>query len=134
MRSGNNELPTVTGRMEAGQMLLRGAPLNEVADALQLSIATVRKYRALVQHGGLDALEQLGGGGHTSVLDDAAPEWIAVALNGPARAHGFPSEAWTSVRLRELIGTRFGVLYSRVYPWKLAAKPGLGYRLTKSRR
>jgi transposase len=68
------------------------------------------------------------------VLDEAALGWIESALNGPASVHGFPSDAWTSNRLRELILARFGVSYSRVYAWQIATNLGLGHRLTKSRK
>jgi transposase len=73
-------------------------------------------------------------GGRASVLDGAALEWIAAALSGSAREHGFPTDAWTNARLRELIKVRFGVSYSRVYAWQLATNLGLGHRLSKSSR
>ncbi|MGF6776333.1 hypothetical protein [Paraburkholderia sp. GAS334] len=54
-------------------------------------------------------------------------------MSGPAGIHGFPSDAWTSDRLRELILARFGVNYPRVYTWQIATNLGLGHRLTRSR-
>lgn len=134
MPSRTEELPTVLRRMQAGQMLLSGASLNEVADTLHLSLTTVRKYRTLVQSGGLDALKTLGVGGRSPALDEDAMEWIALALQGPARIHGFASDAWTSTRLCKLIRDRFGICFSRVYAWQLATNLGLGSRLGKSSR
>ena len=48
--------------------------------------------------------------------------------------HGFPSDAWTNARLRELTERRFGVHYSRVYAWQIATNLGSGHRLSKSSR
>jgi transposase len=115
-------------------MLLDGASVDQVAEELHLSLATVRRYKALIDAGGLDALRQLGVGGRTSVLDQRALEWISAALQGSARAHGFDSDAWTNARLRSIIETQFGVRYSRVYIWQIATNLGLGHLLSKSRR
>ncbi len=134
MRSRTEELPTVTRRMNAAQMLLAGSSVGAVAKALHLSTATVKRYKAVLDEGGLDALKKMSVGGRSSALDAAALEWIAAALRGSAQAHGFPSDAWTNARLRELIGSRFGVQYSRVYTWQIATNLGLGHRLSKSSR
>jgi transposase len=120
--------------MTAGRMLLDGASVEAVAEALHLSVQTVRRYKAIVSEGGLDALGKMGVGGRASVLDREALDWIAAALRGPARAHGFESDAWTNARLRELIERRYGVRYSRVYIWQIATNLGLGHLLSKSRR
>lgn len=134
MLSRREDLPSVTRRMTAGRMLLEGASVAAVAQATHLSVTTVTRYKVIVNDGGLEALQKMSIGGRSSALDDAAMSWIAAALSGSARDHGFPSDAWTNGRLRELIGTRFGVHYSRVYTWQLATNLGLGHRLSKSSR
>jgi transposase len=128
------DLPSVMRRMTAGRMLLRGNSPEKVASELHLSVATVKRYKALIDTGGLEALKALSVGGRTSALDANALAWIAKALHGPARAHGFDSDAWTNSRLRELIETRYGVKYSRVYIWQIATNLGLGHLLSKSKR
>jgi transposase len=120
--------------MTAGQMLLDGVSVENVADQLHLSMATVKRYKALVEGGGLEALKQLGVGGRSAVLDQAALEWLAEALKGSARVHGFESDAWTNARLRALIERHYGVRYSRVHVWQIATNLGLGHLLSKSRR
>jgi transposase len=134
MRTRTEELPTVARRLSAAQLLLAGSPVSAVATALNLSTATVKRYKAILDDGGLDALKKMSVGGRSSVLDAEALEWIADALRGSAQQHGFPSDAWTNARLRELIGARFGVQYSRVYTWQIATNLGLGHRLSKSSR
>lgn len=134
MAHAADELPTVVRRMDAGRMLLAGASVKEVADALHISPGTVRRYQIIVQAGGLDALKLLGVGGRVSALDRDALDWIAEALRGSARTHGFETDAWTNARLRAIIEARFGVRYSRVYIWQIATNLGLGHCLTKSKR
>ena len=134
MLSHPDSLPSVVRRMTAGRMLLEGASVETVAEQLHLSVQTVKRYRTIVSEGGLDALAKMGVGGRASVLDRQALDWIAAALQGPARAHGFESDAWTNARLRELIERRYGVRYSRVYIWQIATNLGLGHLLSKSRR
>ncbi len=120
--------------MSAGRRLLDGASVETVADELHLSVQTVRRYKAIVSEGGIDALAAMSVGGRASVLDRAALDWIADALKGSPRMHGFESDAWTNARLRELIERRYGVRYSRVYIWQIATNLGLGHVLSKSRR
>jgi transposase len=134
MLSRPETLPSVVRRMTAGRMLLDGESVERVAEHLHLSVQTVRRYKAIVNEGGLEALSKMGVGGRTSVLDRAALEWIGQALQESARKHGFGSDAWTNARLRELIERRFGVRYSRVYVWQIATNLGLGHLLSKSRR
>lgn len=134
MLSDPENLPSVARRMNAGQMLLDGASLEDVANQLHLSMATVRRDKALVEDGGLEALAQLALGGRPSVLDREAVRWISKALQGSAKLHGFESDAWTNARLRALIETQYGVRYSRVYTWQIAKNLGLGHLLSKSRR
>jgi transposase len=134
MLSQPENLPSVVRRMTAGQMLLDGASVDDVAEQLHLATATVKRYKALIDAGGLDALKQLGVGGRSSVLDQQALEWISTALHGSAKDYGFDSEAWTNARLRALIESKYGVRYSRVYIWQIATNLGLGHLLSKSRR
>lgn len=129
-----DNLPTVVRRMTAGRMILDGATDTQVADHLHLSRQTVKRYRAIVEADGLDALKQLGIGGRVSVLDENALKWIASALQDSARVYGFESDAWTNARLRSVIEKKFGVRFSRVYVWQLATKLGLGHVLSKSKR
>ncbi|WP_301951142.1 helix-turn-helix domain-containing protein [Burkholderia sp. L27(2015)] len=134
MPSEPEKLPSVIRRMTAGQMLLDGASVEQVADQLHLSIVTVKRYKAIVDEGGVEALGQLAVGGRPSVLDTDALAWISKALQGSAKVHGFESDVWTNARLRSLIEEKYGVRYSRVYIWQIATNLGLGHLLSKCRR
>jgi transposase len=133
MNAYTESLPSVVRRMAAGTMLVDGATLGDVAYQLHLSMPTVKRYQALIQRGGLDALRELSVGGRTSSLDHATREWIASALRSSATSYGFDGDAWTNARLRALIQSKIGIRFSRVYVWQIATNLGLGYRLSKSR-
>ncbi|MDR5740005.1 helix-turn-helix domain-containing protein [Caballeronia sp. LZ016] len=131
MRTPPENLPSVSRRLRAGQLLLEGRSVKEVAEQLRMTPTTVKRYQALVSKGGLDALREMQVGGKVSALNPDAVEWIVDALNGSAVDYGFDSESWTNARLRDLIEEKFGVRYSRVYVWQLTNDLGLGHRLTR---
>ncbi|SAK42733.1 transposon protein [Caballeronia fortuita] len=131
MRTPPENLPSVSRRLQAGQLLLDGWTVKQVAEHLRMAPATVRRYEALIHEGGLEALKQMQVGGKASALSESDLEWIAAALQEPATKHGFESESWTNARLREVIERKFGVQYSRVYVWQLANALGLGSRLMR---
>jgi RNA chaperone Hfq len=127
-------LPSVVRRNAAGQMLIDGASLDEVASKLGLSMPTVRRYRTLVNEGGLEALETLSVGGRKSILEQPMHEAIALALHGTPKAHGFDKDNWTTGLLRTFIEQKAGVRFSRVYVWQIANNLGLGHRLAGHKR
>ncbi|MDR5740196.1 MULTISPECIES: helix-turn-helix domain-containing protein [unclassified Caballeronia] len=132
MRTPPENLPSVSRRLRAGQLLLDGLSVKEVAEQLHMTPATVKRYQALVSEGGLEALRQMQVGGKVSALSPEALQWIVVALNGSAMDYGFDSESWTNARLRQLIEREFGVRFSRVYVWQLTNDLGVGHRLMRS--
>ncbi|WP_031360873.1 helix-turn-helix domain-containing protein [Caballeronia sordidicola] len=129
-----SELPTIARRIAAGELLLTGASDDMVMKELRLSKVTVRRYRKLVESGGLDALKLMGVGGRESALGADGYLQIAAVLQESARVYGFESDGWTNARVRLLIERKFGVRFSRVYVWQLVTNLGLGHVLTKSRR
>jgi len=129
-----SELPTIARRIAAGELLLTGASDDMVMNELRLSKVTVRRYRKLVESGGLDALKLMGVGGRESALGAEGYLQIAAVLQESARVYGFESDGWTNARVRLLIERKFGVRFSRVYVWQLVTNLGLGHVLTKSRR
>ncbi|BBP97148.1 hypothetical protein BSFA1_22770 [Burkholderia sp. SFA1] len=130
----SGQRPTVARRIAAVRMFEAGASDQAVVLALGLSKPTVRRYRALFQTGGLEALVRLSVGGRGSALGEEGIMWLESALRDSARNYGFESDAWTNSRVRALIEQKFGVRFSRVYIWQLATNLGLGHVLSKSRR
>jgi transposase len=119
--------------MQAGQMLMAGEGIDFVARQLGISSASAKRYKAIVEVGGLDALENVAVGGRKSALDAEAREWIANSLRGSPVAFGFDSDQWTDGRLRSVIRNRFGIEFSRVYVRQITIDLGFADRLTARR-
>jgi transposase len=117
-------LPSIALRLQAGQMLLAGQSVSVVASALSLSRLTVTRYKALVDSGGLSALETMQVGGRQSVLDAQAKKWLDTALGASPRNYGFEVEQWSIGRVGKLIEKQFGVTFSRVYVRQLIINLG----------
>jgi len=129
MRTPKDQLPSVALRMRAGQMLVDGQTPDSVARELGISTTTARRYRTIIEDGGLNALASLSVGGRKPILDAKALEWIANSLRGSPLAFGFESDQWTDGRLQSVIGRRFGVQFSRVYVRQIVINLGLAERL-----
>ncbi|MFT4066488.1 helix-turn-helix domain-containing protein [Paraburkholderia sp.] len=128
----NDDLPTVARRLAAGQKLLDGMPVAQVAKEMGMAKTTVERYRKLLDEGGLEALRNMSVGGRHSALDMTDLEWLAQALRGSPRDYGFDADGWSNARMRELINRQFGISYSRVYVWQLATRLGVSYRLIRN--
>jgi transposase len=128
-----NQLPSVARRMRAGQMLMAGEGIDSVARRLGISTASAKRYRAVVEVGGLDALENMAVGGRKSALDLEALEWIANSLRGSPTAIIFDSDQWTDGRLQSVIRNRLGIDFSRVYVRQITIDLGFADRLTARR-
>jgi transposase len=114
-------------------MLIAGDDVDSVARQLGISTTSSKRYKALIDEGGLQALETMGVGGRKSALDAEALEWIANSLRHSPMAFGFNSDQWTDGRLQLVIGNRFGVDFSRVYVRQIIIDLGFADRL-KPRR
>ncbi|OAJ55247.1 transposase [Paraburkholderia ginsengiterrae] len=134
MARPNDDLPTIARRLAAGQKLLDGIPVAQIAEEMGMAKTTVEKYRQVLEEGGLDALRNISVGGRRSALDGAARAWIAEALRGSPRDYGFDADGWTNTRMRELIRRQYGISYSRVYAWQLATDLGVSHRFGRSGR
>jgi transposase len=128
----NDDLPTVARRLAAGQKLLDGLSVAEVAKEMGMAKATIERYRRTLETGGLDALRNISVGGRHSALGATDLDWLAQALRGSPRDYGFDADGWTNARMRELISRQFGISYSRVYAWQLATRLGVSYRLGRN--
>jgi transposase len=120
----DDTLPSVALRLQAGEMLLAGKSVTLIASELCLSRLTVSRYKALVELGGLSALESMQLGGRRSVLDAEARKWLTGALSKSPKNYGFQVEHWSIGRVGKLIETEFGLVFSRIYVRQLIINLG----------
>ncbi|WP_125469837.1 hypothetical protein [Caballeronia telluris] len=127
------ELPSVALRIKAGEMLLAGMTPDQTASAMGITVQTAKRYKSVVEEGGLEQLKRMGVGGRKPSLDVHARSWLSDALRSPATAFGFESDRWTDGRLLAVIEQKFHRRYSRVYARQLIIELGFA-DLLKTRR
>ncbi|BFG80716.1 hypothetical protein PTKU46_87500 [Paraburkholderia terrae] len=110
-------------------MLMAGHSVMHIVQELGLSDNTVRKYRAIMERGGMAALQSLSVGGRRSVLDIHARGKLADALAGIPQDYGIDADRWTIGGVGRLILRDFGLSFSRVYVRQLIIDLGFGDRL-----
>jgi transposase len=108
----------------AGRLLLQGRKLSEVAEACDVNISSVKRWKTAVRKGGLEALTSEGSPGRQSKLNAAQEARLTdILLNGPVLA-GYRNELWTCGRVVEIIESRFGVRYHLAHVWKILQRLG----------
>jgi transposase len=113
-------------RLVGGRMLEQGYSVEEVADAVDVSQSSVRRWRNALRQGGMEALRAKPHSGKKPKLDPARhDELVQILLAGP-QAAGYRNDLWTCARVTEVIERRFGVKYHPDHVWKLLH--GLGWR------
>ena len=96
MRTPNNQLPSV-------------------ARQLGISTASAKGYKAIIEEGGIDALENMGVGGRKSALNAHALKWIANSFRGSPAAFpfGFETDQWTDACLQPSLSGVFSTLLKK---------------------
>jgi transposase len=116
-------------RRIGGRLLLQGKKLSEVADACDVSLSSVKRWKRAIREGGLDALSVHDSRGRTPKLNDAQKEkLVEILLAGPVKA-GYRNDLWTCARVAKVIKQRFGIKYHPSHVWKILR--GLGFSCQK---
>lgn len=98
-------------RMLAGQLLLEGGYVDEVAEIVGASQSSVRRWRRAVEKGGLEALRAKPHPGRKPRLNaKQKQQLIRILLAGPRKA-GYATDLWTCRRVAEVIAKKFQVQY-----------------------
>jgi transposase len=97
--------------MLAGQLLLEGNDLGEVAEIVGASLSSVKRWKWAVEKGGLEALKAKPHPGPTPRLNAKQKrQLVKILLAGPRQA-GYPNDWWTCRRVAEVVLRRFHVEY-----------------------
>ena len=116
-------------RRIGGKLLLQGKKFSEVADACDVSMSSVKRWKRAIREGGLDALSVRDSQGRKPKLNDAQREkLVEILLAGPVKA-GYRNDLWTCARVAEVIKQRFGIKYHLSHVWKILR--GLGFSCQK---
>jgi transposase len=97
--------------MLAGQLLLDGQDVGEVAEIVGASEGSVRRWRRGVEKGGLQALKAKPHPGPKPRLNRRQKQQLVrILLAGPRKA-GYSTELWTCKRVAAVVAKRFRVQY-----------------------
>jgi transposase len=111
-------------RRIGGRLLLQGKKLREVADACDVDISSVKRWKERVRHAGLEALAATQQPGREAKLNDAQrAKLVEILLAGPVNA-GYLNDLWTCGRVAEVIERRFGIQYHLAHVWKILRRLG----------
>jgi transposase len=125
--------PRAAKKLQAAQLLAGGDNLEHVAEAVGLSLVSVKRYQAILSAEGLAAFERVSVGGRKSALDDQARAWIVEAVRGSPRRHGFDTDQWSNPALQAVIERQFGERFSIVYVRQLTINLGVHDRMRSFR-
>ncbi|WGS54982.1 winged helix-turn-helix domain-containing protein (plasmid) [Paraburkholderia sp. D15] len=121
-------------RRHAARLLANGHSVQSVADAVGISVDTARRFKAIVDSGGIKAIDEISVGGKGASLDDAARTWIVQTVRGSPRLHGFEVDQWTCPKLVTVIERQLGMRYSTVYVRQLTIDLGVHDRMRTSKQ
>ena len=129
MRPKGSAAELKTRRRLAGRLLLEGRKIGEVAEIVAASESSVKRWRRIVEKGGLEALKAKPHPGQKPRLNEKQKQRLTeILLAGPCRA-GYRTDLWTCRRVAEVIAKKFGVKYHPAHVWKILR--GLGWTAQK---
>jgi transposase len=122
------------GRRQRAMQLLRAkVSLHEVARRIGCAASSVMRWRDALRRGGQRALRVRSAPGRPPKLTARQRQALVRLLTQGATAHGYATELWTTARVAELIGRRFGVYYHRDHVGRLLHQLGWSHQKPERR-
>ena len=116
-------------RRIAGQLLLEGKSISEVARIVKASKSSVKQWKDALDRDGMDGLKAKPHPGAKPRLNSAKKkQLVRILLRGPQDA-GYSTDLWTCPRVAQVIERKLGVKYHPAHVWKLLH--GLGWTCQK---
>lgn len=106
-------------RLRAGRMLLAGKSPSEVAGAVGVARQTAYTWKAVLDEGGIDALQAMPSRGRPARLAQPQLQALGQALLRKPAEHGFGTELWTIKRVGVLIERLYGVKFGQTQVWRI---------------
>jgi transposase len=124
MRKQGSAAELETRRRLAGSLLLEGRKIGEVAEIVAASESSVRRWRRVVEKGGVEALTAKPHPGPKPRLNEQQKRrLVKVLLAGPRKA-GYRNDLWTCPRVAQVIARTFGVKYHPAHVWRILRSLG----------
>jgi transposase len=119
MRKHGSAAELETRRRLAGQLLLEGREIGEVAEIVGASHSSVKRWKRTVEQGGMDALNSKPHPGPKPRLDAKQKERLLEILRAGPRQAGYKTDLWTCGRVAATIAKTFRVSYHPSHVWKI---------------
>lgn len=124
MRTQGSAAELEARRRIAGELLLQGKPVAEVARLVQASWSSVKRWKVAVERGGLEALAAKPHPGKPCRLSTRQKQQLVrILTQGPLKS-GYGTDLWTCPRVAEVIERRFGIRYHVAHVWRLLSSLG----------
>jgi transposase len=119
MRKHGSAAELETRRRLAGQLLLEGRKIGEVAVIVGASATSVKRWKRIVKQGGMDALKSKPHLGPKPRLGAKQKQRLLEILRAGPRRAGYKTELWTCGRVAATIAKTFQVSYHPAHVWKI---------------
>ena len=120
-------------RRIAGQLLLEGRGIREVARIVHASASSVKRWKDVLDESGWQGLEPKPHPGRTPQMTiGQKQELVKLLENGPLAA-GYRTEQWTCPRVADVIQQNFGVTYHADHVRRLLHELGWSYQKPEQR-
>ena len=99
-------------RLLAGELILKDYDNDEIADIVEVSVSSVRKWRKKLKDNGDDisVLHRKAGSGNPSTLNDEQKQQLKEIILGGAIKAGYSTDRWTSKIVADCIKKTFDVV------------------------
>lgn len=133
MRPSGSTTELAVRRRIAGQLLLEGRGIREVAGIVHASVSSVKRWKDALDESGWIGLEPKPHLGRAPQLTEAEKIQLRRLLeNGPLKA-GYQTEQWTCRRVADLIQEHFGVAYHADHVRRILHELGWSYQRPEQR-
>lgn len=118
-------------RLRAAALFDQGLKNAEIAERVEVSLTSVKRWKRALREGGAKALQAVPHPGPKSRLTDEQKSELAAIVRQGAVAAGFANDWWTTRRVAKVVRDRFGVSYHFNHVGKLLK--ALGFSCQKPR-
>jgi transposase len=133
MRPTGSTAELAVRRRIAGQLLLEGKGIREVARVVHASTSSIKRWKDMLEESGWEGLEPHPHPGRIPFLTLQEKQELVTVLEDGALAFGFHTDRWTCPRVAQVIEREFGVTYHAAHVGRILHELGWTYQKPEQR-
>jgi transposase len=133
MRPTGSTAELAVRRRIAGQLLLEGRGIREVARIVHASASSVKRWKDVLDESGWEGLEPKPHPGRTPQMTTVQKRELVKLLEHGPLAAGYRTEQWTCPRVADVIQQHFGVTYHADHVRRILHELGWSYQKPEQR-